>query len=91
MPVDTSLLAPGDIIPGYILAKPVGSRSDIEANAVWADGKWVVVMRRALDTGHEDDVVLTPPKPVPFGMSVIDNGGGIAHTVAPEVLTLEWK
>ena len=91
VPVDTSLLSAGDIIPGYILAKSVGSRGDIEANALWADGKWVVVMRRALDTGHEDDVTLVPPKPVPFGAAVVDNGGGLMHTIAPDVLTLEWK
>ncbi|MBK7919353.1 MAG: hypothetical protein IPJ94_24450 [Chloroflexi bacterium] len=58
---------------------------------MWADGTWVVVYRRLLNTGHEDDVSFSPPKAVPFGMSVVDNGGGLPHTVGTEVLTLEWK
>jgi len=91
VPLDTSMLSTGDVIYGYTLEKPVGSRGDIEANAVWANGTWVVVYRRLLNTGHDDDVSFSPPKPAPFGMSVVDNGGGLPHTVAPDVLTLEWK
>lgn len=89
--IDTTNLPAGAVIPGYVLSKPVGSRGDIEASGVWADGKWVVVQRRLLNTGHDDDAVFTPPKQVPFGLAVVDNGGGPNHAVAPEVLTLEWK
>ncbi len=89
--IDTAALAAGDVIPGYVLAKAVGSRGDIEANGVWQDGTWVLVQRRALNTTHVDDAAFTAPKPVPFGMSVVDNGGGTKHTISPEVLTLEWK
>lgn len=89
--LDTSKLSAGAVIPGYILSKAVGSRGDVEAAGTWADGKWVVVMKRALNTGHEDDAVFTPPKPLPFGLAVVDNGGGVDHAVAPDVLTLEWK
>jgi hypothetical protein len=89
--VDTAALAAGDVIPGYIVAKAVGSRGDVEANGVWADGKWIVVQRRALDTGHDDDVTFTVPRPVPFGLAIVDNGGGLPHTVSPDVLTLEWE
>jgi hypothetical protein len=46
---------------------------------------------RPLDTGHDDDVVFTPPKSYPFGLSITDNGGGTDHTNAPDVLTLEWQ
>ena len=91
VPIDTSLLSAGDFIPGYTLEKPVGSRGDIEASAVWANGTWIVVERRLLDTGHSDDVTFVPPKRVPFGLSVVDNGGGLPHTVGPDVLILEWK
>lgn len=89
--IDTAALAAGDVIPGYVLARAIGSRGDVEANGVWQDGTWVVVQRRALNTAHEDDATFTPPKPMPFGMSVVDDGGGTEHTVAPEALTLEWK
>jgi|GEM_PF-564890 len=89
--IDTGALATADIIPGYVLAAAVGSRGDIEANGVWADGKWIVVQRRALNTSHDDDTTFIPPKPMPFGLAVVDNGGGLPHTVGPDVLILEWQ
>lgn len=89
--VDTSALENGAVIPGFLLAPAVGSRGDIAANGVWQDGKWVVVLVRALDTGHDDDVIFTPPKLYPFGLSITNNGGGLDHTNVPDVLTLEWQ
>jgi len=44
-----------------IVSKPVGSRGDIEASGAWANGKWVVVQRRLLNTGHDDEVDGQPP------------------------------
>lgn len=34
-----------------------------------------------------------PPEPSPKdnGLAVVDNGGGVKHTVGPDVLTLAWK
>ena len=32
-----------------------------------------------------------PPRPVPFGVSLIDDGGGLDHTNAPDVITLDWN
>jgi len=89
--LDTSTLASGALVPGFLLASAVGSRGDLAANGVWQDGKWTVVIMRALDTAHDDDVVFTPPKPYPLGLSVTNNGGGLEHTNAPDVLTLEWQ
>jgi hypothetical protein len=89
--IDISTLENGATIPGYLLAPAVGSRGDINATGVWADGKWVVVLMRALDTTHDDDVIFTPPKAYPFGLSVTNDGGGTDHTNAPDVLTLEWQ
>lgn len=89
--IDTAALTNGAIIPGFVIAPAVGSRGDVTANGVWQDGKWTVVLVRALDTGHEDDVTFTPPKAYPFGLSVTDDGGGMDHTNAPDVLTLEWQ
>ncbi len=89
--IDMAQLSDGAIVPGYVLAPFVGSRGDVAANGTWSDGKWVVVLLRPLDTGHDDDMVLTPPKAYPFGLSVFDNGGGNDHTVGPDVLTLEWQ
>lgn len=89
--IDTATLAVGDVIPGFVISQPVGSRGDIEANGVWANGVWVVVQRRLLNTGHDDDALFTPGKLMPFGLSVVDNGGGLPHTVVPDVLTLAWE
>ncbi|MBW7883251.1 MAG: hypothetical protein H3C34_11565 [Caldilineaceae bacterium] len=91
VPVDTGALTVGQVIPGFTLSPFVGSRGDQTVQATWSDGKWVVVVMRALDTGHDDDVVFTPPKAYPFGLSITDNGGGTDHTNAPDVLTLAWE
>lgn len=91
VPIDTSLLEPGTIIPGYVVTPMVGSRGDVTAIGFWENGRWVVVIMRVLDTGHEDDVAFVPPRPVPFGVSLINDGGGLDHTNAPDVITLEWN
>jgi Ethylbenzene dehydrogenase len=89
--IDLSKIASGAIIPGSILSPFKGSRGDISAQGTYANGKWVVVISRALNTGHDDDAVLTPPKPMPFGLAVFDNSGDLNHVVAPDVLTLAWQ
>ena len=89
--IDNSVLSAGNVIPGYVLSHPVGSRGDVATVAKWGNGTWVMVLQRLLDTGNDDDVVFTPSKPLPFGMSVVDDGGGIDHATAEEVLTLEWQ
>lgn len=89
--IDTGVLPVSAVVPGYVVTPMVGSRGDIAADATWADGKWVLVLMRPLDTGHDDDVLFTPPKAYPFGLSVMDNGGGLDHANAPDVLTLEWQ
>lgn len=91
VPVEVSLLSPGIIVSGYVLTPMTGSRGDLMAKGEWADGQWVVVIMRVLETGHDDDVVFTPPKPVPFGLAVTDNDGGYKHAVGEEVLALVWK
>ncbi len=88
---DKTMLAAGGTVPGFVLSKPVGSRGDVDANGVWANGKWVVVQRRLLNTGHNDDVVLIPSKPTPFGVAVADAAGDADHKISQEALTLEWK
>ncbi len=89
--IDSAAFEPGAIVPGYILSPFVGSRGDLSAQGRYADGKWVVVIKRALNTGYDDDLTFTPPKPIPFGVSVIDDGADNDHTTGPDVLTLEWK
>lgn len=89
--IDTSKLTKGAAIPPSILSPWVGSRGDIQAKGVWQDGKWTVVLLRALDTGHDDDVVLTPPKPYTLGVAVFDHIDLLGHTVTSDPVTLNWK
>jgi hypothetical protein len=88
--VTPDTLEAGAVIPGYILTPLTGSRGDISATGTWADGKWTVVLMRALDTGNEWDVALTPGTPQNFGMSVHHEGRGSQHKAVPVALTLEW-
>lgn len=89
--IDTAKLTSGAVVPGFVIEPAVGSRGDVTASGIHADGKWVVVLVRALDTSNGDDVTFSPPKAYPFGLAVTDDGGGTDHTVVPDVLTLEWQ
>ena len=89
--IDTSKLAKGAKIPGSALAPWAGSRGDVTAKGVWKGGKWAVVLMRALDTGHPDDLVMTPPKAYPLGVAVFDHVDHENHTTSADVLVLEWK
>ncbi|MFO7545099.1 MAG: ethylbenzene dehydrogenase-related protein [Trueperaceae bacterium] len=89
--IDPAMLSAGAVIPGYVLERAVGSRGDIDVQSTWEDGTWVVVLRRQLDTGHDDDVRFTVRRRLPFGFAVIDEGGGMTHTIAPDVLILDWR
>ena len=91
VPIDTSKLASGALIPPSVLAPWVGSRGDVQAQGTWQNGKWVVVLMRPLDTGHDDDLAMTPPKPYPFGVAVFDHIDLEGHTTSPEAITLEWQ
>lgn len=49
----------GERLPGVVWeATPEGSVADVAAKGRWHDGHWSLEMSRALDTGHDDDVVL---------------------------------
>jgi hypothetical protein len=89
--LDVSQLKTGAHIPANVLNFFDGSRSDVHANGAWVDGKWSVVLMRALDTGNDDDTVFTPPKSYPFGVAVFDHLDLREHTTTPDVLTLTWK
>ena len=74
----------GTILPREVLAKPVGSRGDIEAKGIWKKGTWTLEIKRALNTGHDDDVQFDPSKEYYFGMSIFDNGDAKEHAIAKE-------
>ena len=86
----------GDKVPGYLLRDPSGSRGDVKAYGVWADGTWTVEVQRALDTGANAakdgakvDQVFSPGGTYHFGLAVMDDTGS-NHSIAasPIALTL---
>lgn len=65
----------GSVAPGYISARPVGSRADVAAVTEYRDGRWTVILHRALQTTDRRDVVFTPGKMtgIAFGLSIMDD------------------
>ncbi len=78
----------GDIIPRRVLREPEGSRGDILAYSRWEDGRWVVVMRRELDTGNPDDHAMVPGRTYHIGLAVFDDhvGNRFHHVSFPVTL-----
>lgn len=79
---DAAKFTAGDRVPREVIERPVGSRGDIEARAVWDRGRWTLEIRRARDTGDkEHDIQFTDPgRPYYFGISVHDNAGDEDHS-----------
>ena len=84
---DYSAFETGDIIPYRLPLKPSGSRFDVKALSRYADGGWMVMLSRKLNTGHEDDVVFNPKKRYSFALAVFDDSGS-EHSKATEPMTL---
>ncbi len=94
-PLTGASWAPGDTVPGYRLREPGGSRSDVEAYGVWANGVWTVEVKRALDTGanalkegEKVDQVFDLTETYHFGLAIMDDtGSGHSVSAAPIALT----
>lgn len=84
---DYTVFKAGDVIPYRLPVKPSGSRFDVKAISRYADGGWMVMLSRKLNTGHEDDVVFNPKKRYSFALAVFDNSGS-EHSKATEPMTL---
>ncbi|MDP6342761.1 MAG: ethylbenzene dehydrogenase-related protein [Alphaproteobacteria bacterium] len=48
----------------------------VEGKAVWADGRWTVVMKRALTTEDKNDVQFVPGKFIPLAVNAWDGSNG---------------
>ncbi|MFA5088698.1 MAG: ethylbenzene dehydrogenase-related protein [Candidatus Omnitrophota bacterium] len=64
-----------DKMPGFISVAPTGSRADIKAKGIWADGKWTIEFGRALTTGSIDDIQFDKSKTYLFGVSRYEIAG----------------
>ena len=87
---DYSVFKPGDVIPYRLPIKPSGSRFDVKAISRHANGGWMVMLYRKLNTGHDDDVVFNPMKNYSFALAVFDDSGS-DHSKATEPMTLKFS
>ena len=65
--------AVGYTVPRERLREAQGSRADVTSSATYADGKWTVVLKRKLNTGHDDDAEFKPGSKTSFAAAVFDN------------------
>jgi len=86
---DHSIFKIGNVIPFRLPLKPSGSRFDVKAESRHADGYWIVMIYRKLNTGHGDDVVFNPLKRYSFAMAVFDDSGS-DHSKATKPLVLTF-
>ena len=75
LPVGKEFRPAGSTAPGFLTESPSGSRADVKALGHWSDGRWTVILRRALDSGDPRDVRFIPGdrEGVAFGLSIMDN------------------
>lgn len=65
----------GYSVPSNRLRKPDKSRGDVTSAAEHKDGWWTVVLKRKLDTGNKDDVVIKAGADAHIAVAVFDNTG----------------
>ena len=87
---DYSIFKAGNTIPFRLPVKPSGSRFDVKAISRHANGAWMVMLYRKLNTGHEDDVVFNPMKNYSFALAVFDDSGS-DHSKATDPMTLKFN
>lgn len=80
----------GYTVPGYVITRPVGSRGDVSAYAVYMKdnagrGWWYVVQERALNTGNPEDTVFNLNSSNTFGVAIYNNAGDEKHTVSDKL------
>jgi len=70
-----------DVMPKYLLQKnPKGSVADVQAKALWYDGKWHLEIRRKLHTGHADDISFPNSGKVHAGIAIFNGSVDDDHT-----------
>ncbi|MFQ5814987.1 MAG: ethylbenzene dehydrogenase-related protein [Candidatus Hydrothermarchaeaceae archaeon] len=92
---DLTNFSVGYSVPGYLLKKPIENMDDIDSNGVWRDERWMVELRRKLNTGYESDVQFDVTRTYRFGVAIMDNTGGFeaygkGHSFALGAKTLEF-
>lgn len=88
---DATSFKAGMVVPREVLEKPGGSRGDVAAKGIWKKGKWTLELKRARNTGHDDDIQFDDPGATYyFGLSVHNNSGEDNHATSG-VVRLKFK
>lgn len=64
-----------DKMPAFISITPTGSRQDVKAKGLWAEGRWTIEFGRLLNTGNNDDLQFDTSKTYLFGVSRYEIAG----------------
>lgn len=81
-----------DIVDSYESCEPTGSLADVRGKGLH-DGKgWTLEMSRKFNTGHDDDAVIDPAKPIRCAIAVLNDELYWHHSVSPSlILTFQQK
>ena len=69
----------GDRVEKFAMRQPQGSRADVRAKGIWANGQWTIEFGRKLVTGYDDDVAFTPGRSYLFAVSCYAMALDTAH------------
>ncbi|NIO39301.1 MAG: hypothetical protein GTO41_03325 [Burkholderiales bacterium] len=73
-------------VPSLEVTAATGSAADVAAAGNWRDGHWTLELRRALDTGHADDVRFYPGLEILGQIAVFNRIGGQHKSVSEPLL-----
>ena len=77
----------GNTLPGVEqTGNASGSVADVSAKATWQDGYWSLEMRRALDTGHEDDTPIAPGSELRGAIAAFNRTGADHKSISGTLL-----
>lgn len=72
-----------DVMSRYeVNLSPQGSVADVRAKGIWRDGRWSLEMARKLDTGHEDDAVISAAGRLLFAVAALNDVDNERHSVS---------
>ena len=86
-PAYEAALYPGkqqERMPRFISRKPEGSRADVRAKGIWSKGEWTVEFGRLLNTGHADDIAMSPGGKYCMAVSRFETAGRQLEPAADE-------